>query len=385
MKEKYAPLFEPIGLKHGGRLENRFAMCPMVVFAADPATGQPTEEVIKYFERRSKFADLLITGAITVQENIQGHPKQLSIFNDEAFDTYSKLAAAMKSNGSKAIGQIQHPGREGAYGCYVTGKAYAPSAIEFPFLQYKVTELTEDEVWQVVKDFGLAAQRLLKAGFDGVEIHGANHYLIQQFFSSYSNQRTDYWGGSFEKRMNFAIEVTKEVLKVARAENPEAIVGYRISPEEIHGEMVGYDLDDSLKLIDKLLEQYLDFLDLSSAAGGNFGKDAYKAMPQRGDFTEPVSLVIKKFVAGRVPVVISGTIRSADEALDALNYGDVVSMGVAALSDPDFKEKILADKEETIHMNVKGHTEDLELPSGLIEVYTAGIGLPQVEGLIEKE
>ena len=140
-----------------------------------------------------------------------------------------------------------------------------------------------------------------------------------------------------------------------------------------------------MKLIDKLLEQDLDFLDLSSAAGGNFGKDAYKAMPQRGDFTEPVSLVIKKFVAGRVPVVISGTIRSADEALDALNYGDVVSMGVAALSDPDFKEKILTDKEETIHMNVKGHTEDLELPSGLIEVYTAGIGLPQVEGLIEKE
>ena len=64
MKEKYAALFEPIGLKHGGRLENRFAMCPMVVFAADPATGQPTEEDIKYFERRSKFADLLITGAI---------------------------------------------------------------------------------------------------------------------------------------------------------------------------------------------------------------------------------------------------------------------------------------------------------------------------------
>ncbi|MBU5583485.1 hypothetical protein KQJ29_27445, partial [Enterococcus sp. S181_ASV_20] len=81
MKEKNAPLFEPIELKHGGRLENRFAMCPMVVFAADPATGEPTEEDIKYFERRSKFADLLITGAITVQENIQGHPKQLSIFN----------------------------------------------------------------------------------------------------------------------------------------------------------------------------------------------------------------------------------------------------------------------------------------------------------------
>lgn len=384
MKEKYAPLFEPIELKHGGRLENRFAMCPMVVFGADPATGRPTEEDVKYFERRSNFASLLVTGAITVQENIQGHPKQLSIFNDEAIDAYSKLAAAMKSNGSKAIGQIQHPGREGVYGCNVTGKAYAPSAIDFPFLKYKVTELTEDEVWQVVKDFGLAAHRLLQAGFDGVEIHGANHYLIQQFFSCYSNQREDYWGGSFEKRMNFAIEVTKEVLKVARAENPEAIVGYKISPEEIHGEMVGYDLEDSLKLIDKLLEQDLDFLDLSSAAGGNFGKDAYKAMPQRGDFTDPVSLVIRKAVAGRVPVVISGTIRSADEALDALNYGDIASMGVGALADPDFKEKVLADREDTIHMNVKGHTEDLELPIGLIEVYTAGIGLPQVEGLIEK-
>lgn len=188
MKGKYAPLFEPIELKHGVRLENRFAMCPMVVFGADPETGSPTEEDVKYFERRSNFASLLVTGAITIQENIQGHSKQLSIFNDEAIDAYSKLAAAMKSNGSKAIGQIQHPGREGVYGCNVTGKSYAPSAIDFPFLKYKVTELTEDEVWQVVKDFGLATQRFLKAGFDGVEIHGANHYLIQQFFSCYSNQ-----------------------------------------------------------------------------------------------------------------------------------------------------------------------------------------------------
>lgn len=94
--------------------------------------------------------------------------------------------------------------------------------------------------------------------------------------------------------------------------------------------------------------------------------------------------MIRKAVAGRVPVVISGTIRSADEALDALNYGNIASMGVGALADPDFKEKVLVDREDTIHMNVKGHTEDLELPIGLIEVYTAGIGLPQVEGLIEK-
>lgn len=385
MKEKYAKLFEPITLKHGGTLRNRFSMCPMVVFGGNPADGSPSEEDIKYFERRSKFGDLLLTGAIAIQPNIQGHPQQLAIFQDEAIPAFTKLAQAMKKNGSKAIGQIQHPGREGGYGYHVTGKAYAPSAIDFPFLAYPVTELTEDEVWQVVKDFGLAAKRLLAAGFDGVEIHGANHYLIQQFFSSYSNQRTDYWGGSFEKRMNFALEVVKEVLKIARAEKPEAIVGYRISPEEIHGENVGYTFDDALKLIDELKKYDLDFLDISSAAGGNFGREAYKAFPQKGNYTDQVlSAVVHEKLAGEMVLVISGTIRSADEAIDALNYGDIAAMGVAALSDPDFSEKILTGAEDTIHMNVKGHTDDLFLPKGLIEVYRQGVGLPQVEGLIEK-
>lgn len=384
MKEKYEKLFEPIDLRHGGQLSDRFGMCPMVVFAANPADGSPTEEDVNYFERRSKFGQLLITGAITIQQNIHGHPLQLSLYNDETIDAYTKLATAMKSNGSKAIAQIQHPGREGVYGYHVAGKAYAPSKIDFPFLAYEVTELTEEETWQVVKDFGKAARRLIQAGFDGVEIHGANHYLIQQFFSSYSNQREDYWGGSFEKRMNFALEVTKEVLRAARAEKVDAIVGYRISPEEIHGEIVGYTFDDALKLIEKLLELDIDFLDISSLAGGNFGKDAYKAKPQKGAYTDQaVAAVVKEKLQGKIPLVISGTIRSADDALDALNYGDIVAMGVAALSDPDFKEKILADKEDTIHMNVKGHTDDLELPVGLVEVYKQGVGLPKVEGLVE--
>lgn len=71
--------------------------------------------------------------------------------------------------------------------------------MKFSWIDYPLHELTEDEVWQVVKDFGSATKRAIDCGFDGVEIHGANHYLIQQFFSAFSNKRTDYWGGSFEK------------------------------------------------------------------------------------------------------------------------------------------------------------------------------------------
>lgn len=381
MNDSYHRLFEPLAFKHGPQLKNRFAMCPMVVFAANE-DGTPSQEDLDYFRRRNQFGDLLLTGAITISEHIKGHPQQLSIASDAAIPAFAELAAVMKAHGGKAVAQIQHPGREAAHGYKQTGKAYAPSSIRFPFLPYQVTELNDDEIWGIIEAFGLAARRLMQAGFDGVEIHGANHYLIQQFFSAYSNKREDDWGGTLAKRMNFAKEATKAVIKAARAENPQAIIGYRISPEEIHGETVGYTLDEALLLIDWLANMNLDFLDVSSAGSGNFSSNAYKAFPRISAQQGAINTIIRTLLNNRLPLVISGTIRSAEEALDALNYGDIIAMGVAALSDPDFKAKIAAGKEQQINMNVAGRLADLRLPSGLIAVYKQGVALPQVEGLL---
>ena len=94
-----------------------------------------------------------------------------------------------------------------------------------------------------------------------VEIHGANHYLIQQFFSTLSNHRTDDWGGSLEKRMAFPLAVVKEVKRVVAEEGPkDFIIGYRISPEEIHGDAIGYTYNESTQLIAQVVKQELDYI-----------------------------------------------------------------------------------------------------------------------------
>lgn len=381
MNEKYRNLFTPLTLNNGVVVNNRFAMAPMLVFASYKG-GTPSAEELRYWQTRSEVGSLLITGAATISPNIKCGPGQMSIESDAQIEDFKALAKVMKSNGNKAIVQIQHPGREGSVGFAATGKAYAPSKIDFPFLAYPVTELTEEEVWEVVKDFGRATERLIEAGFDGVEIHGANHYLIQQFFSAYSNVRTDYWGGSLEKRMNFAIEVVKEVQRVRAASNrPDFIIGYRLSPEEVHGDNIGYTIDDTLKLVDVLADMNLDYLHTSTFGGADFVDGAYKLKARAGNQTKPINQLIYEVIRKRTAFMVSGNINSAEAALDASNYGDLLSMGVAAIADPQFANKIKAGQENTINMNVLGRIEQLNIPRMLRIVYRKGAAMPPIKGI----
>ena len=149
--------------------------------------------------------------------------------------------------------QIFHPGRQAKYSYQDEEKVYGPSTKDFVFLDYPVTGMTNEEVYEFVQYFSDATKRAIEAGFDGVEVHGANHYLIQQFFSELSNEREDEWGGNREKRAAFPLAVVKAVQEVANEyAKDDFIIGYRISPEEIHGEIVGYNFDDALYLIDHI-------------------------------------------------------------------------------------------------------------------------------------
>lgn len=151
---------------------------------------------------------------------VPGYPEQLGAYSDEHLDGLRQVAQALKKDGNKAILQIHHGGRA-AIGQAVSGQdVVAPSQVDFSFLDYPIRELTADEIDDIIKDFGKATRRAIKAGFDGVEIHGANHYLIQQFFSKLSNFRTDKWGGSLEKRMAFPLAVVAEVMDVVAKEAP---------------------------------------------------------------------------------------------------------------------------------------------------------------------
>ena len=123
-------------------------------------------------------------------------------------------------------------------------------------LKSPVKELTNDEINKIIEGFGHATELSIKAGYDGIEIHGANNYLLQQFYSPFTNRRTDEWGGSEEKRMNFPLKVIDACCKVReKCNRPDFIIGYRLSPEEPYEN--GLTMTETLKLIKVLMTKPL--------------------------------------------------------------------------------------------------------------------------------
>ena len=225
--------------------------------------------------------------------------------------------------------------------------------------------------------FADATKRAIEAGFDGVEIHGANHYLIQQFFSELSNEREDEWGGSREKRAAFPLAVVKAVQKVANEHaKDDFIIGYRISPEEIHGEIVGYNLDDALYLIDQVADLGVDYIHVSQ-----FGPTGFKNKARLGEHKgEVMNEVIRELLADRTLLVGAGDLTSPDKLLEALNYVDILAMGSAAIVEPDLMQKLKAGTEDSISLHVED-ISDLALP----ERFYMMVGSLKGNGSVPKE
>lgn len=374
MNQLYQQLVEPITLPNGETINGRIAMAPMVVMGAND-DGTVSELDVNYFAKRSDVANLIITGAAYINEMACGFDGQISISKDEDIEGLKEIAHEIKKDGNKAIVQIHHAGREaiGAYAKYK--KVVAPSAIEFPFLDYIPEEMTAEEVEETIKDYGRATERAIAAGFDGVEIHGANHYLIQQFFSAYSNKREDQWGGTLEKRMAFPLAVVKEVKRVVEESGKDNfIVGYRICPDEIHGENVGYEIDEALQLIERVVNEKIDYMHISIFMG-------YQEGPVGAD--ESYGQLVKKQVNGRCPVMIVSSIFTADDAVDALNHGDIVAIGRSAIMEPQFAKKIRQGRADEIATTVEAKNLDhLAIPEKAVHWFTIeNSPLPPLPGL----
>lgn len=297
----------------------------------------------------------------------------------------------MKSHGNKAIMQIAHTGIQANYRAMTNRPVYGPSALDFPFLPYKIHELSDEQVRQIVKDFGAAAKRAIEAGFDGVEIHGANHYLIQQFVSANTNHRTDDWGGSVEKRFNFLKAVVKEVMKVVKENAPkDFIIGYRISPEEIHGKAVGYTWHEATKLVDELTkENDLDYVHLSmpqfdAKPGDGMLMDDGADDAQYKDDHEPLARLFYPYLNGAKEIIV-GDIHDRASAQAAMGMSDLIAVGRENLIDPLFAEKLLAGKDDEIITEATvEQVQANKLTPGLIETFSAeqpGMPLAGAENL----
>ena len=201
LKNEFNPLFEPFTFPGGASIDGRLVVAPMTHFGSHE-DGTISKEEIDFITARSSEMGMVITACANVTPDGKAFEGQPSIARDEDIPGLKKLAAAIQAKGTKAIIQIHHGGSQALPHLVPNGDVVAPSDV-FKDGKQIARALKEEEMTHIIDSFKEATRRAIQAGFDGVEIHGANGYLLQQFYSPHSNQRTDQWGGSEEKRLAF--------------------------------------------------------------------------------------------------------------------------------------------------------------------------------------
>lgn len=341
----------------------------MTNFSSNP-DGTVSDDEVNYYAGRSKGVSMVITACTYVTPNGKGFPGEFAGDSDDMIPSLKRLANAIKEQGAKAILQIFHGGRMCPPELVPNGEIVSASDIpaerggvstEEP--EVKPRSLSESEVEEIIHAFGETTRRAIEAGYDGVEIHGANGYLIQQFFSPHSNRREDRFGGNLEKRMTFPLAIINEVIKVVKehATSP-FIVGYRFSPEE--PETPGITMEDTLKLVDSLADKDLDYLHVSLSD--------FFSKPRRGveNLNQTRIQYLLETIRERVPLIAVGSIYSAQDARKAFETRiPLLAIGRELIIDPDWVQKIAEGKENEIVTELdKNKQKELFIPDPLWNV-----------------
>ncbi|UOY93327.1 NADH-dependent flavin oxidoreductase [Ectobacillus sp. JY-23] len=357
MKEQYASLFEEFTFANGVQLKNRVVMAPMTNFSAN-LDGTVSSEELSYYARRSTGVGMVITACTYVTPNGKGFPGEFAGDSDEMIESLRQLATTIQKKGAKAILQIFHGGRM----CppdLVDKDVVSASAVAAPGSDVLPRALETVEIEAIIREFGETTRRAIEAGFDGVEIHGANGYLIHQFFSPHSNRREDKWGGNVQKRLTFplaVVDAVKEAVKMY-AKQP-FLVGYRFSPEE--AETPGITMADTLELVDALSEKDLDYLHISLME--------FWSKPRRGvNDTRSRLEIIQERIGHKVPVIGVGSIYTADDAMKAMESGvPLIAIGRELIIDPDWVEKVQQGREDEIETKLDLRAQErLVIPTPL--------------------
>lgn len=323
------------------KLNSRTVMAPMTTYSGNE-NGTVSEDELAYYKKRNKSADLLISACAYVTKEGKGFHGQIGADTDEMIPSLNRIADALKENGGKAVLQIHHGGRMSSPEELKSGQSISASAIASTREGAQIPrEMTEKEITQTIKSFGDATRRAIEAGFDGVEIHGANTYLLQQFFSPHSNRRTDKWGGNLEKRMNFPLEVIDAVKQAIKenAKNP-FLIGYRISPEEM--ENPGITIDDTLELVTAISKKKLDYLHVSTM-------DFWEGSIRDKNDTIPTTQLIFEKLNGSMPVIAVGGVSTPEDTEKILKTGvNLIALGRELLIEPDWLDKVKNETPELI-------------------------------------
>lgn len=318
-------LFDALTFARGPAMKNRLMLAPLTNLQSH-VDGRMSEDEFRWLTMRAEGGfGLTMTCAAHVQRVGQGFPGQMGVWSDDHLEGLTRLAAAIKARGSLAAVQLHHAGIRSPRA--LIGEApVGPSADE----ETGARALTGDEVERLRDDFIAAAVRAQKAGFDGVEVHGAHGYILCAFLSAQTNRRTDRWGGSPENRARLVVEILEGVRKACR---PDFQLGLRLSPERF-----GVDLGEIRDLAQRLMTGgMIDYLDMSLWDVRKEPMDEpYQGKSLISYFTD--------LDRGDVRLGVAGKIMTGEDALWCLEQGcDFVLIGRGAILHHDWPKRVAAD------------------------------------------
>jgi 2,4-dienoyl-CoA reductase-like NADH-dependent reductase (Old Yellow Enzyme family) len=343
-------LNQPLQLPNGVVIRNRLAKASMseVLGTYD---NHATYELVKLYQRWAQSGlGLLFTGNVMIDRRALGEPGNVVIEDESDLPILKQWAEAATNQGAALWVQLNHPGKQSPKGLNIIN--LSPSAIPFREDMAAFFETpraaTGAEIEEIIQRFGRSAAVVKKAGFSGVQIHGAHGYLISQFLSAHHNQRTDEWGGSPEKRRKFVLAVYSEI---RRQVGPNFPVGIKLNSADF--QKGGFTEEESIAVIQALAAAGIDLIEISGgtyeapAMSGAFSKPQKSSTAIREayflEFAEKVRSAVK------VPLMVTGGFRTLAGMNEALRSEALDIIGIARLMaiDPDAPQALLNGRESS--------------------------------------
>lgn len=361
---EFSKLFETANLSKI-TIKNRLVMAPMTTISGE-LDGSFSEQEIQLLSNRAEDGiGTIITPACYSHKNGQAFERQVGCDNDSLLDSLSKTAEAINKHGAVSFLQIHHGGNA-AKENFSNQAVLAPSSCKNRSGTSELPKaMTENQIWEIIESFAKAAGRAKQAGFSGIELHGANTYLLQQFFSPFTNKRNDQWGGDvflpgrnkLENRSRFS----REILKAVRAEVGENYpIAYRISPEE--SDPFGYSTKDTIDFLKIIVPYGIDIIHVSSwDYHTNLRNDMSAA-------TNPTYMIKSAFPY--MPVIGVGGVMHPKQAVDILEQGiEFVALGKILLLEKDWVKKVLNGDIDSIKTKLHSEEErqELDIPDRMKE------------------
>ena len=358
-------LFEKYTLNNKVEVPGLLAVAPLTLFGSNP-DGSVSDEEREYLKLRATNIGLYILGATAVSQEGIAFYNQPRALSDKDIKPNAERVKIIKDQGALAINQIHHGGALAkkeysgvpvlAVSADVANKELEKQGMAEK--ENKCIEMTDKDIRRIIDDFARATEISLKAGYDGIEIHGANNYLLQQFYSGYYNKRTDEWGGSLEKRMKFPLEVVDACCKIRDKYNkPEFIIGYRLSPEEPFDD--GITMTETLALVRALVKKPIQYIHISQK---NYFQ---KARRGEGMGVERLKLIHQE-TKGKVALIGVGGLYSYKDFNKALKseFSDFIAVGRASLMNKDLGILLKEEREDEINLVIDPlHPEKYNLPN----------------------